>query len=52
MKYKLFVKSQTYEPDYEDSIEADSRDEAVTKFNECLDLSGLGVEMITNDMVQ
>lgn len=52
MKYKLYVKSQTYESDYEDSIEADSKDEAITKLNEALDLSDLGVEMITNEMVE
>lgn len=52
MKYKLFIKSEGYQPNYEDSIEADSKDEAVTKFNECLDLSELGVEMITNEMVE
>ena len=37
MKYHLHIKSHTFEPDYEDSIEADSKEEAIKKFSECLD---------------
>ena len=37
MKYHLHVKSHTDVPDYHDNIEADSKEEAIQKFCECLD---------------
>jgi hypothetical protein len=48
MKYFLTIKSHTYAPDYEDSIEAESKEEAIKKFANCIDLD----ESIIRDNIE